>query len=294
MVGKLKSIDWGKLIKIWGSVLFLLIAAGVTYHIIVPKRLELVSVAMSNDPALDPGNQRNVIEVIFNNLLAENRASHTNLGGSLPALLGQYSLRCNGNEYNPSAPQLNPTNHRCLTLVMTNLTLEDGSNYTLYLAKAKDVWGNIMAQTNCKFEVVDTRSPSVRGDVRPGSSEVEDSLLITFDEPLDKANAEKEANYSVEGRSITSAKLQPDRQTVVIKADKPFESGAPYQLKLAAGITDAAARKNPLRQTNVSFTYAQIPLRLESVSARDSQIRIKLVFNKAVRPQLRQNRAEVG
>ncbi|MGA3180984.1 MAG: Ig-like domain-containing protein [Verrucomicrobiota bacterium] len=293
VAGKLKSINWGKLVTIWAGVLFLIVAGVLAANHFIPKRLVVLNAAMSNDAVLDPGNQRNVIEIEFNNRLgqnhpvATNQVGVTNQAGAPPALLGQYSLRFNGGELKLRPPELNPTNHKRLTLTidLPGVALSEDGKYTLYLEKARDFWGHVLAPTNLPVLVDDKRPPSLVGEPSPASADAQDSLKLKFDEPLDKANAETAGNYSIEpGLSIKSAQLQEDRQTVVLKADKPFESDARYQLTLRTNITDASTNKNHLRPLSTNFNYIIIPLQVESVSAKDSQTRIKIVFNKPFDP----------
>jgi hypothetical protein len=282
VVAKLQRIDWGRLMMIWGSVLFVIIAGLMLTHHFMPKRLVVLSAAMSNDASLDPENRRNVIEIEFNNRLGENHAGDTNQPGVPPAALGQYYLSLNDEKLKPRAVQLNPANHRrlALTFDLPGGALAEDGKYTLYLEKARDHWGNLLAPTSLPVTVVDKRPPSFL-KVEAASAEAEDSLQLQFDEPLDQSSAETAANYAIAGMAIKSAQLKEDRQTVVLKADKSFESGASCQLTLTTNITDAARAKNRLRPSSTNFTYVQIPLRLQSVSARVSQIRIRIVFNRA-------------
>lgn len=286
VVAKLKSIDWRKIIITYGTLLLLLIVGGVTAYVLWPKHLAVLTAAMSNDPALDPDNHRNVIQIEFNNRVEANHAVGTNAADVSAPPYGQYALYLNGDEMKLLAPQLNSTNHRQLTLTLDMPEpLVEGGAYVLSVKKVRDVWGNFLVETNVPVTVADHRSPSYIGPVLPASPVANDSISIGFDEPLDAETAGKTENYSivgpVAGMSFIAAAVKPDdRKMVVLKADKPFVALASYSLKLSSNLTDASAAKNRLNATNISFSYVDIPLRLESVSAKDSQNIVKLTFNK--------------
>ncbi len=276
-----RRIDWRKVIAIISTILGLGVSGGISVHFAWPGRLAVLSAQMSNDPALDKENQRNVIEVQFNNRLGNSLIGEWKKAAAPAAAAGQAWLHSNDVELKLRPPEINPANHSrmAVRLALPDLALDEDGQYTLRLEKAQDIWGNTLPATNLHVTVVDKRGPSPVGPVL-GVSELNDSIQLSFDEPLDKANAETGANYEISGYSIKAAELRPDRKTVVLKTDKPFDSGATYALGLRTNLTDASRAKNRLHAATVNFVYHVIPLRLDSVSAKETQNKIKVIFNR--------------
>jgi hypothetical protein len=52
------------------------------------------------------------------------------------------------------------------------------------------------------------------------------SVLVGFDEPVEKASAETAANYAIGGVQVKAAKLEPDGQTVRLALTRPLSAGA--------------------------------------------------------------------
>lgn len=276
-----RRIDWRKVILILSTVLGLGVSGGISVHFAWPSRLAVLSAQMSNDPALDKENQRNVIEVQFDHRLGNSLIGEWKKAAASPEAAGQPSLHSNNVELKLRPPEIDPANHSrmAVRLALPDLALDEDGQYTLHLEKARDIWGNTLPATNLRVSIVDKRGPSLAGPVLP-ASDADDSIALSFDEPLDKAGAETGANYEISGYSIKSAELRPDRKTVVLITDKPFESGAPYALGLSTNLADASHAKNRLRAATVNFVYHVIPLRLDSVSAKETQNKIKVIFNR--------------
>jgi hypothetical protein len=287
-----RRIDWRKVIAIGSGVITLGLSGGISVHFLWPSQLAVVSAQMSNDPALDPKNQRNVIEVQFNNRLGNSLIGEWKHSVAPADAAGQPVLSNNValTELALGLPEISPANHKLMTvrLTDTNTALEEDGKYTLNIEKARDIWGNTLT-TNLPVKVVDKRGPSLVGNVL-GVSELNDSIQLSFDEPLDQTNAENKANYGISSNSIKSAKLQPDHKTVVLTTETSFDSETTNALTLSTNITDAATNRNrlgfspglhaPLTNFTTNFVYHVIPLQIEKVSAKEYQNKINVVFNR--------------
>ncbi len=72
------------------------------------------------------------------------------------------------------------------------------------------------------------------------------SVLMCFDEPVEKSSAEDAANYAVDGAAIKAAKLEPDGQTVRLAVAEPL---SPEAHKLSVrGVRDRAKAGNVMEE----------------------------------------------
>jgi hypothetical protein len=254
-----------------------------------PKHMVVLTATISNDPELDPDNSRNVIEVSFNNPLALNAPPVSGKAPPQPgAPLGLYSLRLASKTgaLPLQPPQRRRTDGKSVFLVVPGVEFEDTatSTYVLKLENVVDTWGNRLASTNLPVTFMDKRPPGLAGTFEPGADESTDLLRISFDEPLEKGFAETKENFSLSNTNdglidVDKAELQKDRKTVVLKASKPFRSKAIYTMTLR-NIADASRARNVMPETVTNFVYVPVPLRLQTITANESQTRIKVEFNK--------------
>lgn len=291
VVGKLRlrQVNRVKQLAIAGSILGTVLVLGLVTFFSWPKGLVGLSATVNNDPALDPGNRRNVLEVAFNNHLNPGPSGAGAKSGAAAFGIGQYTLRAlvGGKEFKLRPPQLKPGDPRRVVLTLDGVgeSLDDSAGYTLKVEKAKDTWGNRVTTTNLPVVFVDKRPPSLTGRIEPAPEDfVGDALLVEFDEPLDKVTAEIDGNYLISGPSsvvLKQLRLQKDLKTVLLKADKPFDSGSAYTLTVR-NISDASRNRNRMPDTTTNFMYVSLPLRLRAVSAADFQHRIKVEFSRAI------------
>jgi hypothetical protein len=265
------------------GVVALCVLAAVLAHFAAPRRMYVVSAAVSNDPQLDPNNDRNVIEVTFNNRPADTAPKSAPPG----APLGQYSLRLvsKGATVPLKMPARDKTDAKRIILVAPNVEFEDHTtNYSIKVENAMDSWGNRLEATNIPVTFDDHRVPGLTGDFEPAAEDATDELKVGFNEPLNKAAAETNQNYSLTGPGgevidVTKAELLKARKDVVLKAAKPFASKASYTLTIR-NIADASRAKNLMPETVTNFVFEPVPLRLKAVTSDESQVRIKVEFNK--------------
>ncbi len=280
VVEGLKLINWA----IVGTAIFVLMAmlvgAGVAGFRAWPRQLLVTGIDVVNDAANDPENRRNLIRIQFSARLGDK------LFGSAtatppPNVLGKFTLRRDGKDIKVRLPKAVGPNAVMIELDPLSPPLADGVSYQLTVELARDIFGNILASTNAVFAFKDKRGPSLNGQPSPPSADASDTVQLEFDEPLDKISAESTANYAIGGAVIKSAQLHTNRTAVIVTIDKSFESGATYTLKIS-NVADATQGRNPIGALSTNFVYAQVPLRLRTVSAGDVQYRAQVVFNKAL------------
>ncbi len=104
--------------------------------------------------------------------------------------------------------------------------------------------GNSKGQTDSREATVtvemDTTAPQV-SEVTAASGDA-GIIIITFDEPVDEASATNLDNYSIEGLTVTQARLRPDGRTVVLTTDAQ-EAGQSITVQID-GVQDLAAAAN--------------------------------------------------
>jgi len=276
-------INRGKQMAVATAAVAVCALAYLTYLWMQPKHMYVLSAAVSNDPQFDPDNDRNVIEITFNN-----RPADTAPKSALPgAPLGQFSLRLVSK--GATVPLKPPVRHKNdpkrVVLVAPSVEFEDHTtNYSIKIENAVDSRGNRLEATNIAVTFDDHRIPGLNGDFEPAAEDSTDELKVGFNEPLNKAAAETNQNYSLTGPNgevidVVKADLFKDRKAVVLKAAKPFSSKASYTLTIR-NIADASRARNLMPETVTNFVFEPVPLRLRAVTADESQIRIKVEFNK--------------
>ncbi|NOZ61223.1 MAG: hypothetical protein GXO74_06040, partial [Calditrichaeota bacterium] len=123
--------------------------------------------------------------------------------------------------------------------------------YTLTVNNVKDRANNpntIEPNSAVQYEYVDVTKPTIVAVTAP----VEDSVHVTFSEPVEKTSAENVSNYSIPGGiTIESAVLDADLVTVHLKTSKHSEQQ--YTLTVN-NVKDRANNPNTIKP-NSQYTY---------------------------------------
>ena len=278
-----RRINWTKIMVMAGSAVGLILALLIAAIVMWPHHLDPISVAVSNSTILDPSNARNFFVVEYNNRLG------SGLMASKPSTdsMGHYVLLQNGRKVNISEPKLYPNSQKAVFMKMEdagNCFEDGGTNFQVKIENAHDIWGNRLTNT-AQVVFTDKRPPSLRGNITTFLSDNNDMIQVDFDEPMNLASAQNASFYSISGQgvsAITNAVLQKNRTSVLLQADKAFQSSTEYHVILSSNLVDMAHAPNHLKQVSTAFTYAMIPLAVTRIDASESQTRVRVEFNKFV------------
>jgi hypothetical protein len=149
------------------------------------------------------------------------------------------------------------------TLTFTDNPIPEGETQFVIKAKGKDgtairdAWGNKLEE-NIAIKVsvaADRTPPEVTGDVKVKDDA--QTIEIKFTEPLNKASAEKKANYAVEDEDGKEVKVKSASYTdkddvylVTIKFDKELSGNYTIVIK---DVKDASVNENEIKETTLSF-----------------------------------------
>jgi len=135
--------------------------------------------------------------------------------------------------------------------------------YTLTVSNVKDRAHNpntIEPNSTFQYEYVDVTKPTIVAVTAP----VEDSVHVTFSEPVEKSSAENVSNYSISGGvTIESAVLDADLITVHLKTSKHSEQQ--YTLTVS-NVRDRANNPNTI-EPNSTFQYEYVDVTKPTIVA---------------------------
>lgn len=113
--------------------------------------------------------------------------------------------------------------------------------------------GQAGAITTARYDVRDVTPPAINRAIGSGESNV---IQVVYSEPVDRASAERAANYEVSpGTEVRSARLRPDGRSVNLTVSPSLVSGRAYTLSVN-GVKDKAPAANTLRAASVEFPAA--------------------------------------
>jgi len=274
------------------SALAVLLVAWLILRSFLPHALHIERAEMSNDAAIDTNNTRNFLEVRFNNRLAVKAPK----AGPAGAALGQYSLYIlpDRTRVPLESPVLRPGDPNLVVLKArdADFAFDENRKYLLHVEGVLDTWKNKLGGSgkSSGFEEVtvtvsDSRPPGFIS-AQPASDGSLLAVLLTFNEPLERKSAE-DARNNYNGLSgpglpaVQSAELQADPRLVLLKVDKPFESGGKYSLTFQ-NLKDASRARNTMPDTPTNFVYLAAPLSLKWSDPAEAQYKIKVEFSRAI------------
>ncbi|MFN6943523.1 MAG: lamin tail domain-containing protein [Cytophagaceae bacterium] len=132
-----------------------------------------------------------------------------------------------------------------------NFTL-DGRNDPIYASP-----GRAATECNAKGDIY---PPIIQSVITTTNIRVE----IRFDEPLNQFIAENTGNYSISNRTITSASVLDNGQTVRLQIQNTFETGRFYTLTIS-NIQDMAGNVMPQAQYTIVFNDTKASLRITEI-----------------------------
>ena len=125
---------------------------------------------------------------------------------------------------------------------LTTSSQTSGTIYKLVVSGVKDKYGNVIDSDNDEFQfgglAPDTTAPRLLSAVALSNT----SVVVTFDEAMDKASVENIANYSIEGLTILKAEQDKDNAAIVKLTTSAQTAGTIYKL-IVANVTDESGNK---------------------------------------------------
>ena len=125
---------------------------------------------------------------------------------------------------------------------LTTSSQTAGTIYKLVVSGVKDKAGNVIDSDHDEFQfgglAPDTTAPRLLSAVALSNT----SVVVTFDEAMDKASVENIANYSIEGLTILKAEQDKDNAAIVKLTTSAQTVGTIYKL-IVANVTDESGNK---------------------------------------------------